>query len=61
MWDRLLISRKGGFTCPVMSLALFAHNQDFNYRESEAIKLFDDCLSKEEALELSRKNPDILP
>lgn len=51
LWDRVKISRQGkGFTCPVKSLALFAHNQDFYYRESEAVMLLDNCREREDVL-----------
>jgi hypothetical protein len=45
LWDRLLISRKGGFSCPVKTLALFVHNQDFYFTDifPKPLRLSGDC------------------
>ena len=41
--DTIEISRRGSFTCPVNTVAVFVHNRDEVLEESEVLRLFEDC------------------
>lgn len=61
IFDRVKISRDGNFTCPVKSLAIFAHNQDIDFRQNETLKKLNDCKEISDVFELRRCYPDIIP
>jgi hypothetical protein len=63
LFDRLIINRTGEVTCPVRSLAVFAHNQDIEYDSvsGEVLRLLDDCTSEEEVIALRDRYPDLIP
>eukprot|EP00347_Sterkiella_histriomuscorum_P007732 403347767 len=61
LFDRVEISRKGDFTCPVKSLVIFAHNQDINIKDNETLNLLNNCKDFEDVTRLRQNHPDIIP
>ena len=49
------------FTCPAKTFAIFAHNIDVDYKDSELLRLFDDCKTKDDVERLQRVYPELVP
>ena len=58
--DQIKISRKGEYTCPVKSLAVFVHNQDIQEND-KVLSLLDDIKELDQVLALPSRYPDFIP
>ena len=44
IFDGIEVRRpKSHFTCPVKSVAIFAHNEDIDIKTNEVVKMFENC------------------
>lgn len=61
LFDKILIERPKMFTCPLKSIVVFAHNQDIDIKESEMLRIFNNCKNVEDVHALKDEYSDLLP